>query len=289
MTVALQNTQTTNTDPTVRVYGPTTHVEAKILDLWQLRDLILVMVTRDLTGKYRGSMLGLIWPVLNPLGHLALYTFVFSVVLKVKFGHDASTANFALYLMTGLTAWLALSEALTRSSTCILEVPNLVKRVVFPLEVLPVVIVASTAITAVISFVIVTIASCWYLGSIHASLAFIPLILASQLVFTVGLCWFTASIGVFVQDLSHFMSLGLSVWMYGSPIVYPASAFPASLKFLSWVNPVAGIVGDYRRVIIEGIPPDWAVFAYYTLFGIILWIAGYHFFTRTKRSFADVM
>lgn len=272
-----------------RVLGPANHTPVNMLDLVKSRDLIAMMVNRDLVGKYRGSMLGLIWPILNPVGHLLLYTFVFSIILKVKFGQDSSTANFAIYLMTGLTAWLAFTESLTRASTAILEVPNLVKRVVFPLEILPLVIVTSSAITACVSFLIVMVGASFYTGCLHATVVYFPLVLLSQLLFTGGLCWLSASVGVFMQDLRHFMSLGLSVWMYATPIVYPASAFPASLKFLGWINPMAGIIGDYRRIIIEGTPPDWSIYIYYTVVGLALWVAGYYFFSKTKMSFADVM
>ena len=289
MSLTLQDRETLSAHETVRVIGPASHAPINMLDLLKLRDLIGMMVHRDVVGKYKGSMLGLIWPVLNPAGHLLLYTFVFSVILKVKFGHDGSTTNFAIYLMTGLTTWLAFGESLTRSSTAILEMPNLVKRVVFPLEILPLVAVISSSITAVISLLIVAVGAGIYVGAIHPTVLFIPLVLLSQLLFTGGLCWFAASIGVFVQDLRHFMSLALSAWMYATPIVYPATAFPENLKFMAWVNPMAGIVTDYRRLIIEGLPPDWPVFLYYTAVGAIVWTLGYYFFAKTKQSFADVM
>lgn len=289
MSVTLQEREIGSAHEVVRVLGPATHQPISLIDLWKFRELTGLMVKRDLVGKYKGSMLGMIWPVLNPVGHLLLYTFVFSIVLKVKFGADGSTTSFALFLMTGLTAWLAFAESLTRASTAILEMPNLVKRVVFPLEILPLVIVISSSITAVISLLIVTVGASFYTGALHPTVLFMPLLLVSQLLLTSGICWFAASIGVFLQDLRHFMSLGLSVWMYLTPIVYPASAFPKALKFLGWVNPMAGLVEDYRRVIIEGLPPDWSCFAYYTAVAFVVFVCGYYFFAKTKLSFADVM
>ncbi len=289
MSLTLQTSDTKSAHEIVRVLGPSVHSRVNLLDLWSHRDLISLMVNRDLIGKYKGSMLGMIWPVLNPLGHLLLYTFVFSIILKVKFGQDGSTTNFAIYLMTGLSAWLAFAESLTQSSSAILAVPNLVKRVVFPLEIIPVVAVITSAVTAIISFALIVIGTSLYAGRIHPTIAFIPLILLSQLIFTTGLCWFAASIGVFLQDLYHFMSLGLSVWMYATPIVFPPSLFPSNLKFLCYINPMAGLVGDYRRAIIEGLPPDWKAFSYYTTLGVIVFVTGYYFFAKTKKSFADVM
>lgn len=257
--------------------------------LWDNRHLASIMIRRDLLGKYRGSLLGVLWPVINPLGHLLLYTFVFSVVLKVRFGHDPSTSNFALYLMTGLLPWGALSESLSRATTCVLEVPNLVKRVVFPLEILPCTIAVSSLLSQLIGMAILLVVATFYLGTVHWTVIFLPLILVSQTLFIAGCCWLLAGIGVFIQDMRHFISLGLSIWMYTTPLVYPASSFPPQFKFLSWVNPMAGILGDYRRVILQGVPPDWYNFCFYTTVGIIFWFAGFYFFSKTKQSFADVI
>lgn len=253
------------------------------------RSLVKMMVSRDFKGRYRGSLLGALWPFIHPVGHLLLYTFVFCVVLKVRFGADGSTGNFALYLMSGLLPWGAISESIARSTTCILEQPNLVKRVVFPLEVIPIVVTLSSAATQIGGMLILMACAMFYQGGVHQSLLFLPVIAFSQLLFTTGLCWLLASLGVYVRDMRHLISLGLSVWMYMTPIVYPASALPEKLKFLVWINPVAGIVTDYRRVILEGNPPDFAMYAFYTTISVLFFFSGYYFFMKTKRSFADVM
>ena len=258
-------------------------------ELWNFRQLISIMVRRDFLGRYRGSLMGAFWPVINPLGHLMLYTFVFCIVLKVKFSNDPSTSNFAIYLMTGLLPWGALAESLARSTTAILEVPNLVKRVVFPLEILPWVLVVSSMLSAAVGMTLLVPAACIYLHTVHWTIIFLPLIVLSQVLLIGGLSWFLASIGVFVRDVRHMISLLLSVWMYMTPIVYPAKAIPANLHFLCWLNPMAGIIGDYRRVILEGVPPDWSVFALYTTMAVFAWWIGFNFFYKTKRSFADVM
>jgi lipopolysaccharide transport system permease protein len=257
--------------------------------LWARRHLIALMVHRDFSGRYRGSLLGTFWPLINPLGHLLLYTFLFSVVLKVKFGADGSTGNFALYLMAGLLPWGCLSESLSRSTTVILEAPNLVKRVVFPVEILPLVLVISSFMSELVAFSILLVASTICLGKINPTILFLPLIMLSQVLFTLGLSWLLSSVGVFVRDFRHFMALGLSAWMYTTPIVYPASALPAQLKVLLWLNPMAGIVMDYRRVVLEGKSPDWPMYAVYTTVAICLCAAGWQFFQRTKKTFADVI
>jgi lipopolysaccharide transport system permease protein len=260
-----------------------------MVGLWALRDLIGIMVHRDLLGRYKGSLMGAFWPVINPLGHLLLYTFVFNLVLHVRFGNDASTANFALYLMTGLLPWGAFSEAIARSPISILATPNLVKRVVFPTQILPLVIVFSSALSQILALALLLVAAVVYSHSVPTALIYLPLVLFSQILFTAGLAWLLASLGVFIRDLGHAIALGLSVWMYATPIVYPAASLPDNFKFLLWANPMSGIVSDYRRIILQNLPPDFTSYAVYTVAGIIMWFVGFSFFAKTKRSFADVM
>ncbi len=257
--------------------------------LWSRRDLIGLMVHRDFIGRYKGSLLGAFWPLINPIGHLLLYTFLFSVVLKVKFGADGSTSNFALYLMSGLLPWGCLSESLSRSTTVILESPNLVKRVVFPVQILPLVLIISSLLSEMVAFSILFVAATICLKTVHSTILFLPLILVSQVMFTAGLSWFLASVGVFVRDFRHIMALALSAWMYTTPIVYPASSLPERLKFLLWANPMAGIVTDYRHVLLEGKPPDWPLYCLYTTIACVICFSGYYFFQRTKKTFADVI
>ncbi len=260
-----------------------------LVELWQQRHLLGLMVRRDCIGRYKGSLLGLLWPLINPLGHLLLYTFLFSIVLKVKFGASGSTSNFALYLMAGLLPWGAFAEALARSSTVILEHPNLVKRVVFPLQILPLVTVLSALVTEAIAFLILLAGVLLYNHGLPPSLFFLPLIITSQILLTAGISWFVASLSVYIRDIRHLMALGLSAWMYGTPIVYPATALPEKIQFILWLNPMAGIVMDYRRVVLEGLAPDWQHYGVYTAVALVVCIIGFSFFEATKKSFADVM
>ncbi len=260
-----------------------------VKELWLQRNLLNLMVKRDCIGRYKGSVLGLLWPLINPFGHLLLYTFLFSVVLKVKFGTSGSTSNFALYLMAGLLPWGAFAEALARSSTVILEHPNLVKRVVFPLQILPLVTVLSALVTEAIAFIILLAGVLIYNHGLPSSLVFLPLIITSQILLTSGISWFVASLSVYIRDIRHLMALGLSAWMYGTPIVYPATALPEQIQFILWLNPMAGIVMDYRRVVLEGLAPDWQHYGVYTAVALVVCIIGFKFFEGTKKSFADVM
>lgn len=259
------------------------------LGLWSHKDLIIKFVWRDFESRFKGSLLGAVWPLLNPLGHLFLYTFLFSIVLQVRFGGSTSSADFALFLMTAYIPWTAMGEALSSATTKILEVPNLVKRVVFPLEILPLILPISSFINALIGLALVTVFACFQLGTIHSTILLLPMVLIPHFLFTAGLCWFVASIGVFIRDCKHFMALGLAVGMYMTPIVYPAERLPENLKWLLWVNPVSGMITDYRKLMLQGTLPDWIPYLSYTSVSIIICVLGFHFFFKTKNSFADVV
>jgi lipopolysaccharide transport system permease protein len=259
------------------------------LGLWSHADLIGKFVWRDFEGRFRGSLLGAVWPLLNPLGHLLLYTFLFSIILQVRFSNTNSTADFALYLMTAYIPWTAMSEALSGATTRVLEVPNLVKRVVFPLEILPLILPISSFFNAIIGLSLVVLFAFFQSGTVHATTLLLPLVLIPHFLFTAGLCWLVASIGVFIRDCKHFMALGLSAGMYLTPIVYPAERLPENLRFLLWVNPVSGMITDYRRLVLEGALPELIPYLAYTAISVVVCALGFHFFFKTKNSFADVV
>lgn len=259
------------------------------LGLWSHADLIAKFVWRDFEGRFRGSLLGAVWPLLNPLGHLLLYTFLFSIILQVRFANTNSTADFALYLMTAYIPWTAMSEALSGATTRVLEVPNLVKRVVFPLEILPLILPISSFFNAIIGLALVTLFAFFQSGHFHGTTLLLPLVLIPHFLFTAGLCWLVASIGVFIRDCKHFMALGLSAGMYLTPIVYPAERLPENLRFLLWVNPVSGMITDYRRLVLEGTLPELIPYLAYTTISMVVCALGFHFFFKTKNSFADVV
>lgn len=261
-----------------------------LLHLYAIRDLISQFVKRDFEGRYKGSLLGRLWPLINPLGHMILYTFLFGIILKVRFSTNASPSDFALYLMSGFLPWAAMSESLASSTTKILEFPNLVKKVVFPVEILPLVQSISSFINGTIAIgLLIVVAAVMQQHVPYATAWYVPLIMVPHFLFTAGLSWLLASLGVFVRDLRHFMSLGLSAWMYATPILYPVDRMPENLQFLLWANPMAGIINDYRRVILQNQAPDFAWFGLYSAIAVVVFFVGFSFFKKTQTSFADVM
>jgi lipopolysaccharide transport system permease protein len=179
------------------------------------------MVKRDLLGRYKGSFTGVLWTVVNPLPLLFVYWLVFSVILRVRIGPNGKPIDFVFYILAGLLPWMAFSEALIRSNTCILENPNLVKKVVFPLEILPVNRTLSSGINSLVGVLLLILLVLASRGSIPWTVILLPVILLPQLLLTVGFGWFLAGLGVFVRDTNQIIGLVLTVWMFLCPIVYP--------------------------------------------------------------------
>ncbi|MBM3267169.1 MAG: ABC transporter permease [Candidatus Sericytochromatia bacterium] len=253
------------------------------------RELIGMMVRRDLAQRYRATLMGLLWSLLHPLLTLLLYTYVFSVVLKVKFGADASTASFALYLFCGMLPWLAFSEGLNRSAGVVVENVNLVKKVIFPLEILPLNLALAAVVTQAVGMAIllpaimlrgITPTWLWLL---------VPLLILPQLLWTVGLGWWVSSLGVYVRDVGQAIGLVLMAWMFLTPIYYPESMIPAEYRWLGLLNPMAVLIGAHRDLLLDGrLPAIWPLLGQ-TAAGAFVFLLGFAWFAKTKKGFADVI
>jgi lipopolysaccharide transport system permease protein len=257
--------------------------------IWRNRKLIGSMVRRDVLSRYRGSFGGTVWTFLNPLLLMATYFFVFGVVLRTRFGNDTSRTGFVLYFLAGMLPWLAFSEALGRAPYVILEYRTFVKKIVFPLETLPINLVISGAVTEAIGLVIFTIGLLAVRGAIPASVVWLPLLLIPQILFTAGLAWILAATGVYVRDLGQVTGYLLTLWFFLTPICYPESSLPASAIPILRFNPLLVLVRAYRAVFLENQAPSVRGMIGLWLVGAALAIAGYAWFHRLRKSFADVI
>ena len=255
--------------------------------------LILQLVKREVISRYRGSFLGLLWSFINPILMLAIYTFVFSVVFKVRLDQATVVYDdkfaFALSLFAGLIIFNLFSECLSRAPGLILANVNYVKKIIFPLEILPWVTLGSTLFHAGISFLIL-LAFLLLIGQpIYWTLIFLPIIVFPFLLLIMGLSWLLASIGVFVRDIGQFIGLILTMLLFMSPIFYPASALPESVRDYLFLNPLTFIIEQVRAVILYGRLPDWIGLAvYYIIALFVAWI-GLIWFNKTRKGFADVL
>ena len=271
------------------VQTPRRAVWAPLWELPQHVDLIRSLVRRELAARYRGSVLGLVWAVLTPAVMIAIYTFIFAKFFGARFGARGTTWDYALYLFCGLLPWTAFQESVQGAASVIITHANLVKRVVFPLEALPVALTLTAIITQLFGTFVLLVATLVIRRELHPTLLWLPVLLLPQLCATLGAAWLVASLGVFLRDTGQAITLVLIAWMYLTPIIYPETIIPEHYRRYINANPFTPLVRSYRRILIEGAPPDWAGLAYFTLFALIIFIFGYWWFAKTRRNFADVI
>jgi len=260
-----------------------------VSNLWRHRELIRMMTWRDFNARYRASFGGLFWSVFRPLVMMIIYTVVFSLFLKVRFTTDASPFTFSVYLLCGLLPWNALSEVLEMGPRVIRGNVNLVKRVVFPLEILPINLALTAAVQQVIGFVLLVPLAWLVSGKIFWTPALALVILVFQLWFVIGLNWIVASLAVYLPDLTQIISLVLLMWMFLTPIFYPIDVVPTIIRGLFLLNPMARLVQHYRDVFLNGIVPNLHSLSLTGMFCLFVFALGYFWFMRTKRGFADVL
>lgn len=251
------------------------------------------MVKREVMSRYKGSFLGLLWSLVNPILMLAVYTFVFGIVFKVRLDqnnplYDDKTA-FALVLFTGLIVYNLFNECISRAPRLILTNVNYVKKIIFPLEILPWVTLGAALFHTSISYLVLLTFLIVLGHSLHWTLIFMPIVVLPLLLLIMGLSWLLASIGVFVRDISQFIGLILTMMLFLSPIFYPASALPESVRDYLLLNPLTFIIEQTRGIILVGSQPNWGgLVVYYLIAVFIAWI-GLLWFEKTRKGFADVL
>ena len=260
--------------------------------LWELpgrADLILSFARRDLLGRYKGSALGIAWAVLTPVVMIAIFTFIFAGIFGARFGANDSHWDYALYLFCGLLPWSMFQESVQQSANTILAHSNLVKRVVFPLEALPAAQVFAALGSQLFATVALLIAMVIIRQRLELTGLWLPVLLIPQLLFALGAAWLIASLGVFLRDITQGIMLLLMAWMYLTPIIYPESIIPPRFRTFINLNPFTSLIRSYRRIFLDGSAPDWRCLLYFTAFALIIFLFGYWWFARTRKSFADVV
>lgn len=260
-----------------------------VTSLWANRGLMASMVRRDILARYRGSFGGALWTFLTPLLLMATYFFVFGVVLKTRFSNDTSASGYVLYFLAGMLPWLAFSEAVGRSPSVILEYRTLVKKVVFPIDTLPMNLTLAGLVTEAIGIVIFVIGLAVVREGVPVTALWLPVLLIPQVLFTVGLSWILAATGVFVRDLGQVIGFLLTLWFFLTPICYEESKLPAAVAQAMAFNPIFILVRAYRAVLLEGSSP-WSAGMVGLLFvSAAVAVVGYGWFHRLRKSFADVI
>ncbi len=258
--------------------------------LWRNRNLIRSLVHREVVGRYRGSYMGILWSFFNPIFMLLVYTFVFSVVFKARWnsGSDSKT-EFALVLFAGLLVFNLFSECFNRAPSLILSNVNYVKKVVFPLEVLPWIALGSALFHATISFSVWLTAYLIFVGIPPISILWLPLALLPLIFFIMGLSWALSAVGVYLRDISQLTGMATTTLLFVSPIFYPASALPVKYREILYLNPLTPTIEMVRDVLYWGKVPDLTLLGSYTLSAALIAWVGFVWFQKTRKGFADVI
>ena len=260
--------------------------------LWCNRQLIVQMTKREVVGRYKGSAMGLAWSFFNPVFMLVVYTFVFSEIFKSRWGGvggDDSKTQFAVVLFVGMIVLSLFSEVVSRAPSLILSNVNYVKKVVFPLEILPIIAMGAALFHSLISLCVLLAAFALFNGYVQWTAVFTPFVLLPLVIMTMGLAWILAAIGVFLRDVGQTIGIILTVLMFLSPVFYPITAVPERFQPYIMANPLTFIIEQAREVLVWGHMPDWIGLGAYTAVALIIAWAGYALFQKTRKGFADVL
>jgi lipopolysaccharide transport system permease protein len=256
-------------------------------------DLLRTLVRRDLDARYKGSVLGNLWPLLNQLSQLLIYTYVFSIVLKVKLslqGVPANNFTFGLWIFAGLLPWISFTSGLTQAAISVTTQPNLVKKVVFPLELLPLVAVLSAFVESAFGLMALIFFVALSTHTLHPTLVLLPLIWITQLLLTAGLAYLAAGLTVFLRDIPQTLTVILNLWFYATPIIYPATAIPENFRiWVFWLNPIATISEIYRDIVLVGKISHWIEWGATLVISAIVFLVGIKVYQRLRPAFADVL
>jgi lipopolysaccharide transport system permease protein len=276
------------------------------------RRLLADLVKRDLRGRYVGSTMGFFWSVIFPLLNLTVYMFVFGFVLDSRWRPDQSKQEVALVILAGIVVWQAFAETISRSTNTLVENQNLIQKVVFPAEVLPIYLTLSALINMLIGLTITLLAVTWFAwihppaaapvpaGTVSKvivyplgfswTLVFLPVLMGLQALFTLGYGYFLSALNLFLRDIYHLMGVAITVWMFMTPIFYPPEQVTAAhMTWVLQVNPMYWLIDSYRRVLVYGQLPKPLILVAIGAVGCLFFLLGSTFFMRQKPRFPDLL
>lgn len=258
---------------------------------WRNRHLILQLTRREIAGRYRGSLIGVAWSFLNPLLLLLVYTFVFSVVFKSRWNINLneSKTDFAIILFAGMIIFSIFSEIINRAPSLIVSNVNFVKKVIFPLEILPWVLLGSVLFHGLVSLLVLLIVQFFVNHSISWTIVFFPLVLLPLTFASLGISWFLAALGVYVRDIGQITGVLTTVLMFVSAVFYPISALPQAYQSWLKLNPLVLIINESRNVLVFGVLPDWMSLGIALILSFVFSMIGFWWFQKTRKGFADVL
>jgi homopolymeric O-antigen transport system permease protein len=267
-----------------------TRVPEFLASAWRHRELVWQLTRREIVGRYRGTVLGLLWTLVHPLFMVGIYTFVFREVFRARWEHEVGgPGEFALVLFAGLIVFSLLTECINRAPWLIVGNPSFVKKVVFPLEVLPWPVLGSALFHATVSFALLFALWAVSQGSLPWTAIALPLPLIPLALLTLGLSWFLAACGAYLRDTAQTVGLLTVALLFMSPVFYPTSALPERYRAYLWLNPLTFVIEEVRGILFLGQAPSWRGLAAQTVLGFAAAWIGWWCFEKARPGFADVL
>lgn len=252
-----------------------------IMEIISYREMLLSLVKKDLRVRYKGSFLGFLWTLINPLMQLVVYSIVFPYLMRVQ------EKNYAMFLFVALVPWIFFSTSIQASSTTIIGNSNLVKKIYFPRMILPVSIATSGLINCLLTLLVVFAGLLVSGIGITLNIMFLPLIILLEYIIVIGLSLIFSSLNVYFRDLEHILGIIIMVWFYLTPILYKTTMLPPKIAYYLSFNPMTSITNAYRNILYYGIMPDFRLIGYTLIFSLVLLVAGILIFTKLEKRFAE--
>lgn len=265
----------------------TGHASGGVFDIIKHRALLWGFVVRDLKHRYVGGAFGVLWTIATPLAELIIYSFVFHGLMGVRFQPSGGWENYALFLFSGMVTWLSFSDGLSHASSSVISHAHLLKKVHFPLLLLPAHIVISAIINQTIRLCVLLAAILVLGGGLSWTVLLVPLVLCTQGIFTLGLSFLLSTTHVYFRDTKHWVSTILLLWMFVTPVFYPAASYPAKYALLLQLNPMAHLVGIYRELILNSSLPHPNSCIIFLVVSLMSLFVGYSVFHHHQKKFGD--
>lgn len=261
-----------------------------VVSIFHNQDLIWQLTKSQVIGRYKGSILGLLWSFVIPLLMILIYTFVFSYIFQARWGgEEGKQEDFSIFLFSGLLIYNFFAECMVTSTTLISNNVNYVKRVVFPLEILVLISILASLFHFFIGFLVLLIFTLIVNSHIYWTIIFTPLVLAPLVLLTMGISWILASLGTYIRDIGQSVGVLVTIFLFLSPIFYPVSVLPKEFRFYLFLNPLTFIIEQFRDILIFGNNPAWERLGIYSFFSLVVALLGFFWFQKTRKGFADVL
>jgi lipopolysaccharide transport system permease protein len=256
-------------------------------DVWRHRDLLGQLIKRDVLLRYRGAMFGVLWIFLSPLFMLAIFSLVFGAIFQARWPQQDGGLPFWLLLYSGLITFNIFAETVSRAPTAVRGYPSFVKKIIFPVHILPVVPLGAALVHGAFNFLILLAALAWT-GGLHSQILFFPLLLIPVLLLAMGISWFVAAWGVYIKDMTQIVPMFVQMLLFLSPVFYPASAVPPALSPIYQYNPLGAVIETVRSSV-TGEPIEWSTWGLALAFCWVASVLGYAFFQHSREEFADAL